>query len=141
MYPNYRVSVSIIIEHKGKVLLAKRSENTEIRPGKWEVPAGKVKYSEIPVEALIREAKEETNLDVELIKEVEVRAVKLESEIEEVYRLIYTYLVRPKDGDISSLKMSNEHTEYAWVDKESLADHKYDSLHENVRRTVEYILN
>jgi len=60
MYPNYRISVEIILLHEGKVLLTKRAEHCKVAPNVWNVPAGKVKYEEIPVQGLYREAKYET---------------------------------------------------------------------------------
>ena len=44
-----------------------------------ECSAGKVKYEEIPVQGLYREAKEEINLDVELLEELSVRNLKSKS--------------------------------------------------------------
>ena len=120
-YPNYRNSVEIIIAHKRKVLLVKRSEESVVAPGVWNVPAGKVKYEEIPIEALYREAKEETSLDVEMVKELFVRNLTSETSTgEKYYRVIFTYLVKPKNDDISTLEIDEEHSEYVWVDQGEL---------------------
>lgn len=73
MYPNYRISVEIILLHEGKVLLTKRAPHCKIAPNVWNVPAGKIKYDEIPIQGMYREAKEEINLDVELLEELSVR--------------------------------------------------------------------
>lgn len=139
-YPNYRVSVEIVILHNGKVLLTKRNDAAGIEPGVWSVPAGKVKYEEIPVAAVHREAKEETNLDIELIRELDVRAIKLKSKAGDVFRLMYTYLVKPKNGDVKAFAFDDEHSEYAWVKKDDLMGGKYNSLHANLRETLISIL-
>jgi 8-oxo-dGTP diphosphatase len=57
-HPNYRVSVEIILKKNDKILLTKRSEKVSVAPGVWNVPAGKVKFHEIPIEAAFREVKE-----------------------------------------------------------------------------------
>ena len=72
-HPNYRVSVEIILKHDHKVLLTKRSNEATVAPGVWNVPAGKVKFHELPVDAAHREVKEETNIKVEELKEIHVR--------------------------------------------------------------------
>ncbi len=61
--PSLGVSVAII--HKGKVLLTKR-EDFEV----WCLPGGGVDAGESPKEAAVREAKEETGLEVKLTRMV-----------------------------------------------------------------------
>lgn len=58
------VAVGIAIREDGAVLLGQRKESM-IHGGKWEFPGGKIEEGESPSEALIREWKEE--LDVDLI--------------------------------------------------------------------------
>jgi len=135
-YPNYRIAVEVIIIHEDKVLLTKRANDCVVAPGVWNVPAGKVKYEEIPIDALYREAKEETNLDVELIKELNVRAFKSRSTIEDIYRVMYTYLVKAKNHDLTNFTINEEHSEYAWVTKEELLDGKFSSMHKNLKNIL-----
>ena len=53
---------SIILENK-QILLLKRSNAAVSCPGKWVCPGGSGKINETPEEAVIRETKEEINLD------------------------------------------------------------------------------
>src|SRR5512142_3338544 len=46
-----------------KVLLVKRTLNDKVRAGEWELPGGKVEKDEGFRQALVRETKEETNLN------------------------------------------------------------------------------
>jgi ADP-ribose pyrophosphatase len=140
-YPNYRISVEAIILHHNKILLTKRADHCSVGPGMWNVPAGKAKYEEIPIEAIVREAKEETSLEVELIKELNVRAFKGRTATEDFYRVMFTYLVKPKHGDISSFRLNDEHSEYSWVDKHEINDPRYDSLHPNLKQIITGVLN
>ena len=58
-------AVYILLEQDGKVLLGKRC-NTGYQDGNYQVPAGHVEEGELPTEAIIREAKEEVNVDLTL---------------------------------------------------------------------------
>ena len=66
-----KVAVVAFIEKDDRVLLVKRAVNPE--RGKWALPAGFVDYGESPEAALIREVKEETNLDVTVTRLVSVQ--------------------------------------------------------------------
>jgi 8-oxo-dGTP diphosphatase len=57
------VAVGVIINQDRHILLAKRLGHLH-QGGKWEFPGGKVEINETVTEALIRELKEEVNLDV-----------------------------------------------------------------------------
>ncbi|GAA5417569.1 metallothiol transferase FosB [Paraliobacillus ryukyuensis] len=136
-YPNYRNSVELILIHKGKVLLTKRSEQAIVAPGVWNVPAGKVKYDEIPTEAVYREAKEETNLDVEIIEELAVRNLTSTTATgEPIYRVLFTYLVKAKHDDLSSFQLNEEHTTYAWVGAEELESETYATLQTSLKEIL-----
>ncbi len=57
------VAVGVIQDIHERILLAKRPQNLH-QGGKWEFPGGKVEVSETTSGALIRELKEEVDLDV-----------------------------------------------------------------------------
>jgi ADP-ribose pyrophosphatase YjhB (NUDIX family) len=66
IYQNPIPTVDIIIEVESKgVVLVKRKN----LPYGWAIPGGFVDYGESLEKAAIREAKEETNLDVELLRQ------------------------------------------------------------------------
>lgn len=56
-------AIYILLEQDGKVLLGRRC-NTGYEDGNYQVPAGHVEEGELPTEAVIREAKEEINIDL-----------------------------------------------------------------------------
>ncbi len=64
-YRNPIPTVDIIIEHEDGVVLIRRKNP----PDGWAIPGGFVDYGESLEEAATREAKEETNLEVKLIRQ------------------------------------------------------------------------
>jgi ADP-ribose pyrophosphatase YjhB (NUDIX family) len=66
VYQNPIPTVDIIIEIKSKEIVLIKRKNP---PYGWAIPGGFVDYGETLEETAVREAKEETNLDVKLIKQ------------------------------------------------------------------------
>lgn len=66
MFPikNPLLTVDTVIVHDGSVVLIKR-KNSPYK-GRWALPGGFVEYGETVESAAVREAKEETGLDIEL---------------------------------------------------------------------------
>ncbi len=60
-----KVSVDMIIRYKGGIVLVKRKNE----PVGWALPGGHVELDETLEAAAVREAKEETNLDISLIRQ------------------------------------------------------------------------
>lgn len=61
--PIVLVSACALVDIEGRVLLAQRPEGKSMA-GMWEFPGGKVEPGETPEVALIRELKEELEIDV-----------------------------------------------------------------------------
>jgi 8-oxo-dGTP diphosphatase len=65
-----KVGVGVAVVHKGKLLLIRRSMNPE--KGKWSLPAGFLDNGEDPRKTAVRETHEETNLQVEIERLLDV---------------------------------------------------------------------
>ncbi len=63
-YQNPVPAVGAILVEDGKVVLVRRK--FEPKAGDWSLPAGFIEFGETLKEALVREVKEETNLDIEV---------------------------------------------------------------------------
>jgi mutator protein MutT len=117
LYPNQPVvGVGAIIVCNGKILLEKRK--SEPGRGKWSVPGGLVELGESTEQAVIREVKEETGLDVENPELIDVvdNIIFDENGKIEYHFVIVDYFVRLRGGE---LKAADDAEELKWV---ALAD-------------------
>ena len=106
------VGVGAVIIKDDKIVLIKRG--TEPSKGKWSIPGGHVELGENLKEAVIRETKEETCLDVDnpiLIDVVENVDLDEQSKIKYHY-VIVDYLVHVKGGNIEA---ASDAAELRWV--------------------------
>lgn len=102
-----------IIEKDGKILIAQRHRN-DTHGLKWEFPGGTLKRDECGEDGIVRELKEELNLDTEVIQ-------YFCSYTEPPLRIQY-YLMRSLGGIVKL----TEHEQVAWVEKDKLLE--YDLL-------------
>jgi 8-oxo-dGTP diphosphatase len=122
----FMVAVGAMIEHvnTGRVLLMKRSAHVPFLPGVWEDIGGRLKQFEEPEEALWREVREETGLEIEIIRPISVFHLFHGERNAGNELIIITYWCRsPSDHVV----LSPEHSEYRWLPPEEalrLAEHE-----------------
>jgi 8-oxo-dGTP diphosphatase len=63
-----RVFTSGILVHKDRVLILKRKQDDDEYPGIWDCLGGHFEHGESAEACMTREAKEESGLDVEIVK-------------------------------------------------------------------------
>ncbi len=113
LYPDQPiVGVGAVIVYEGKIVLVKRGN--EPSRGKWTIPGGLVELAESPEQAVIRETKEETDLDVENPSLIDVVSnVDLDEKGRVKYHyIIIDYLMHVKGGTI---KAGSDAVELLWV--------------------------
>ncbi len=113
MYPDQPVvGVGSVIVKDGKLVLIKRGN--EPSKGKWSIPGGHVELGECLETAVIRETKEETCLDADNPRLVDVvDNVDLDEQGKIKYHyVIVDYLVHVKSGDIQA---ASDAAELRWV--------------------------
>lgn len=114
--PTVLVVAVALIDVDGRVLIAKRPEGKKLA-GLWEFPGGKVEPGERPEQALIRELKEELDIDV---KESCLAPFVFASHAYDSFHLLMPlYLCRRWDGVVAA----REHDALAWVKPNKLSDY------------------
>lgn len=63
---------ALIFNDEGKILLALRGQKAKNERGKWEIPGGAVDFGETLKDAIVREAKEELGVEIEVIEMLQV---------------------------------------------------------------------
>ena len=127
------VAVGAVIEdNKGRILLVKQVPGKlDFWHGKWICPGGKLEKGETIEEGIKREVKEETNLNVELIRPLVPfdRVVREGNEIK-LHVIYIDYMARLIGGE---LKPGSDVGEGRWVERNSLSQL---DLHEDTKRLL-----
>lgn len=99
---------SVVKNKKDEILVLRRHPKSKTNPHKWELPGGKIENGEFFDKALIREVKEETDLDVKVGDFCEA--------VQDDYphRRTVQLIMYAKDitGDV---KISDEHDDWMWA--------------------------
>lgn len=104
---------TVYIEYHGQILLLHR-QNNKSQGNKWGVPGGKVEKNETPLQAVIRETKEETGVDISNQKIETLRAVYVE--YSEKNHFVYHTFRTQLPGDPSAIRINfDEHRGFTWV--------------------------
>ena len=113
LYPEKpMVGVGVLIRDGDLYLLIKRAAEPDA--GLWSIPGGLVELGERAVEAAVREAKEETGLDVEIEEVLGVvdKIIRDEDSRIKFHFIIVDYVASPKGG---SLTASSDALDARWV--------------------------
>lgn len=108
-----RIIVHTLIELDKKFLVTKRSKNESTFPEYWDIPGGLVDLGELPKDAVIRETKEEVNLNI-----IPTKVIHEDSNLDTTKDMIFirlVYLCKLNDS-ISNIKLDeDEHSEYRLI--------------------------
>jgi 8-oxo-dGTP diphosphatase len=121
LYPDQPVvGIGAVIIQDGKIALIRRGN--EPSKGKWTIPGGLVELGESLDAAVIRETKEETCLDVDNPRLIDVvDNVDLDEQGKVKYHyVIIDYLVRVKAGTV---KAASDAAELCWVPFDEVEDY------------------
>lgn len=131
------VGVGAIIVRDGKILLAKRG--SEPGKGKWSVPGGLVELGEKVEKAVVREVKEETDLDVETIRLVDAvnNIIKDSNGKLRFHFVILDFMAMLMGGTLQS---SSDVVDTKWVGLEEVEDYDLtDTFREFIKRNKDQL--
>lgn len=109
-----RVEIAAVyIEYNDKILLLHRQDNKS-QGNKWGIPGGKVDKEETPLQAAIREVKEETGYDIseQAIENLGRVYIEYNEKDHFIYHMFRTQL--QKDPEAVKINF-NEHKGFTWV--------------------------
>jgi mutator protein MutT len=126
-----------VVVNNGKVLIIQRSEGDSY-PGLWEIPGGKREEFEKTVDAVKREVKEETGIDVEVDIPVDVFEFRVEKtdEIRDATQI--SFLTTPI-GSID-VELSEEHQNFVWISLDEIDNYSISSqTKETIRKAFKVV--
>jgi ADP-ribose pyrophosphatase YjhB (NUDIX family) len=104
----FRAAVAaLVFDKQGKALLFRHT----YRKFEWGIPAGSLEYHEQPIDAIIREFREETGMDIEPVRLLTVVSAR------EDHHLTVVYLCKITGGEF---KPSHEISEMKYFDVDDL---------------------
>ncbi|WP_422770219.1 NUDIX domain-containing protein [Plantactinospora sp. WMMC1484] len=120
---------ALVADEQGRILLQRRTDS-----GNWSLPGGTMELGETLGDAVIRETREETGLDIELTGILGIytdpRHVIAYADGEVRQEFVVAFTARPLGGELA---VSDESTEVAWFDPADIADIR---MHESVRLRI-----
>lgn len=111
-----------LIKKDNLYLVTKRSEKNDYMPLKWDLPGGTTHFGETCEQALIREVREETDLNIKIDHLLHIYS-NPPKEQKQYFQVIY--LCHYQNGQVQL--DSREHSEYQWLPKEQIS--KLDTIH------------
>jgi mutator protein MutT len=127
------VGVGAVIVQDGRVLLVQRG--TEPARGRWSIPGGLIDIGESLTDAVIREVREETGLQVEPIELVELLdRIHRDGDRVRYHYVIADYLCRVVGGN---LQAASDAEAVRWVEHAELNSHSALALDPVTVRVIE----
>lgn len=114
-------AVGAIVLEKGELLLVRRSHEPAL--GQWSLPGGRVEWGETLREAIAREVREETGVDIEVegLAGIAERIVPDDEGKVEYHYVILDFWAKPKSRE---LKAGDDASEARWVNVADLTEYE-----------------
>jgi len=120
---------SLIIDKEGKILIIRREDNDPHKPRVWEFPGGRLKEGENPIDGLIRETKEETDLDIIVLNPLRTHYFTRE---DGQLIIMITYICRLVDDKKIDIRLSKEHTDFRWIGIDNILSELNKYFHDDI---------
>jgi 8-oxo-dGTP diphosphatase len=108
------VGIHGVISNRGRIVVLRRAAAMSYKPGSWDLPGGHLAIGEDFEQCLLREAREETGLEIAIERLLGVNKTPAEPYLQVFYAcrsLVYRPVTLRPD----------EHTESRWVTPEEMA--------------------
>ena len=116
-----QVGVKVLIKNEaGKYLFLRRAASFKPGPQKWDIPGGRIESNEALYDALRREVKEETGLELEKTDAL-LAAQDIFAPDKDLHVVRLTY-VGSASGDVT---LSDEHDDHKWMTKDEITSEPF----------------
>lgn len=130
---SFRNAAKAFIVRDGKLFMMKRRPNDPHKPGKLDIPGGRLELGEDPFEGLKRESREETNADIQIIMPICVKHFVREDGQKITLTMYWCNLLS------DDIQLSEEHTEHRWMDMINDLAEIPEFFHEAISNYKKYI--
>jgi len=119
MARNQRISSYAVVVDEGRILLCRLTRNISERQ-EWTLPGGGLEFGEHPEQAVVREVREETGLDVNLggLMKVDSEVLRFKNGRMHAVRMIYR--ATPTGGELTN-EVNGSTDCCGWFTKEEVA--------------------
>ena len=120
-HPVIMVSVAFCFNEKKELLLVKQKDRNY-----WSPPSGEVEKNETPVQAAIRETKEEIDLHIKVVRTLEP-VVKWENEYQNAVIILFHFICEIVKGEVKYMKTSEPQydvIDHKWMSLENISEGK-----------------
>jgi 8-oxo-dGTP diphosphatase len=114
-----------VVEHEDRFLIGRRPDEIALG-GLWEFPGGKVEPGETPEDAALRECREETGLEAEIVGEFSPHVERYDHATVH----LRFFGCRPRDPS----QMPRE--PFCWVPRSSLAEYEFPAGNRNLLKIL-----
>lgn len=124
---------AVVVNHQGRILLARRADS-----GRWTIPGGGMKPGESIAQTAIRETKEETGVDIEVVSLVGIysnpgHVVEFaDGEVRQQFSVCFAG--RPVGGELA---VSDETTDVGYFDPDEIA---HMNVHQSIQLRIDHYL-
>jgi 8-oxo-dGTP diphosphatase len=110
---------AVVWNDKAEVLLIRRSKPPRL--GEWSLPGGKVEFGETLRAALLREVREETGLDVQIVDLLDTAEIIFDAEAgaDDAHFVLVDFTVRAVSGTLAA---SSDADDARWFSLDAIAD-------------------
>ncbi len=110
-YKTIATCVCVVRNEHGQFLFLQRGKNEEFGANQWDFPGGSKEFLETPEQAVLRECKEESGLDVHIEKFLRYKVIRgaIDPNVEFVS---FLFLGKAEHQEV---QISHEHQDYRWM--------------------------
>ena len=127
------IGVGAVVVDRGRVLLVQRG--TEPARGQWSLPGGLIELGESLTDAVVREVREETGLNVEPVELIELLdRIYRQGERVRYHYVVADYLCRVAGGE---LRADSDAAQVRWVERAEWNSHSALKLDPITVRVIE----